>query len=145
MAPTTVATPMANNGDLSMLKKFEPAIARSLENAIPVDYVEARDVANAVAWLASDDARYVTGTVVPVDAEPTGFPCEVDCLVREWHRPLPQSTSFLRLSSNRAQAPTLREQAGHRAQRRIEYSCSKLQASGGQIASTNSSGRSSMS
>ena len=68
VAPTTVATPMANNGDLSMLKKYEPAIARSLENAIPVDYVEARDVANAVAWLASDDARYVTGTVVPVDA-----------------------------------------------------------------------------
>ena len=68
VAPTTVATPMANNGDLSMLKKFEPAIARSLENAMPVDCVEARDVANAVAWLASDDARYVTGTVVPVDA-----------------------------------------------------------------------------
>ncbi|MBB3605515.1 SDR family mycofactocin-dependent oxidoreductase [Mycolicibacterium sp. BK556] len=68
VAPTTVATPMANNGDLSMLKKYEPAIARSLENAIPVDYVEAHDVANAVAWLASDDARYVTGTVVPVDA-----------------------------------------------------------------------------
>nr|WP_090343198.1 mycofactocin-coupled SDR family oxidoreductase [Mycolicibacterium malmesburyense]CRL74111.1 oxidoreductase, SDR family [Mycolicibacterium malmesburyense] len=68
VAPTTVATPMANNGDLSMLKKYEPAIARSLENAIPVDYVEARDIANAVAWLASDDARYVTGTVVPVDA-----------------------------------------------------------------------------
>lgn len=68
VAPTTVATPMANNGDLSMLKKYEPAIARSLENAIPVDFVEARDVANAVAWLASDDARYVTGTVVPVDA-----------------------------------------------------------------------------
>ena len=68
IAPTTVATPMANNGDLSMLKKYEPAIARSLENAMPVDYVEARDVANAVAWLASDDARYVTGTVVPVDA-----------------------------------------------------------------------------
>ncbi|GAA2772414.1 mycofactocin-coupled SDR family oxidoreductase [Mycolicibacterium pallens] len=68
VAPTTVATPMANNGDLSMLKKYEPVMARALENAIPVDYVEARDVANAVAWLASDEARYVTGTVVPVDA-----------------------------------------------------------------------------
>ncbi|SQD96825.1 hypothetical protein FMEAI12_6590006 [Parafrankia sp. Ea1.12] len=26
------------------------------------------DVSNAIAWLVSDDARYVTGTVVPVDA-----------------------------------------------------------------------------
>ena len=26
------------------------------------------DVANAVAWLASDEARYITGTVLPVDA-----------------------------------------------------------------------------
>ena len=26
------------------------------------------EVAAAVAWLASDEARYVTGTVLPVDA-----------------------------------------------------------------------------
>jgi NAD(P)-dependent dehydrogenase (short-subunit alcohol dehydrogenase family) len=31
-------------------------------------WVEAIDISNAVAWLVSDDARYVTGTVVPVDA-----------------------------------------------------------------------------
>jgi NAD(P)-dependent dehydrogenase (short-subunit alcohol dehydrogenase family) len=37
-------------------------------NAIPVMWVEAIDISNAVAWLVSDDARYVTGTVVPVDA-----------------------------------------------------------------------------
>jgi NAD(P)-dependent dehydrogenase (short-subunit alcohol dehydrogenase family) len=35
---------------------------------MPVEAVEASDVANAVAWLASEDARYVTGTVIPVDA-----------------------------------------------------------------------------
>jgi NAD(P)-dependent dehydrogenase (short-subunit alcohol dehydrogenase family) len=32
-----------------------------------VEAVEAIDVANAVARLASDEARYVTGTVLPVD------------------------------------------------------------------------------
>jgi len=37
-------------------------------NAIPVQAVEAVDVANTVAWLASDEARYITGTVIPVDA-----------------------------------------------------------------------------
>lgn len=68
VAPTTVKTPMANNGDLSSITKYAPELVNALTNAMPVDAVEARDVANAVAWLASDEARYVTGTVVPVDA-----------------------------------------------------------------------------
>jgi len=68
VAPTTVATPMANNGDVSLILKHVPELANSLTNAIPVQAVEAIDVANAVAWLASDDARYITGTVIPVDA-----------------------------------------------------------------------------
>jgi len=67
VAPTTVATPMANMGDLSEVKGI-PAMARALENAMPVDYVEPEDVAHAVAWLASDEARYVTGAIVPIDA-----------------------------------------------------------------------------
>ena len=68
VAPTTVRTPMANNGDLSMITKYAPELANALTNAMPVEAVEAVDVANAVAWLASDEARYVTGTVLPVDA-----------------------------------------------------------------------------
>ena len=35
---------------------------------MPVEAVDPSDIANAVAWLVSDDARYVTGTVLPVDA-----------------------------------------------------------------------------
>ncbi|MDZ7675472.1 MAG: mycofactocin-coupled SDR family oxidoreductase [Acidimicrobiales bacterium] len=68
LAPTTVATPMANNGDVSMILEHVPELANSLTNALPVQAVEAVDVANAAAWLASDEARYVTGTVLPVDA-----------------------------------------------------------------------------
>jgi (+)-trans-carveol dehydrogenase len=30
--------------------------------------VEAVDISNAVVWLASDEARYVTGISLPVDA-----------------------------------------------------------------------------
>jgi SDR family mycofactocin-dependent oxidoreductase len=68
VAPTTVATPMANMGDLSHVKEMSPEMARSLENAIPVDFVEPVDISNAVLYLVSDDSRYVTGTVLPVDA-----------------------------------------------------------------------------
>jgi hypothetical protein len=35
---------------------------------ISVPWVEPIDVSNAVVWLASDEARYVTGVTLPVDA-----------------------------------------------------------------------------
>jgi (+)-trans-carveol dehydrogenase len=37
-------------------------------NALPVPWVESIDISNAVLWLASDEARYVTGVTLPVDA-----------------------------------------------------------------------------
>lgn len=37
-------------------------------SALPVQVVQAEDIANAVAWLVSDSARYVTGITLPVDA-----------------------------------------------------------------------------
>ena len=37
-------------------------------HALPVKLIEATDVANAALWLASDDARYVTGHTLKVDA-----------------------------------------------------------------------------
>ena len=37
-------------------------------NALPVPWVESLDLANAALFLASDEARYVTGVSLPVDA-----------------------------------------------------------------------------
>jgi (+)-trans-carveol dehydrogenase len=37
-------------------------------NALPVPWVEAIDISNALLWLASDESRYVTGVSLPVDA-----------------------------------------------------------------------------
>ncbi|MGO8863603.1 MAG: mycofactocin-coupled SDR family oxidoreductase [Acidimicrobiales bacterium] len=68
IAPTAVRTPMAQNLSIADLFKVNPALASAMQNAMPVDMVEAIDISNAVLWLVSDDARYVTGTVIPVDA-----------------------------------------------------------------------------
>jgi NAD(P)-dependent dehydrogenase (short-subunit alcohol dehydrogenase family) len=40
-------------------------------NALPIPWVEPRDVSNAVLFLASDEARYITGVTLPVDAGST--------------------------------------------------------------------------
>lgn len=40
-------------------------------NVLGVPWVEAGDVSAAVVWLASDEARYLTGVALPVDAGTT--------------------------------------------------------------------------
>jgi SDR family mycofactocin-dependent oxidoreductase len=37
-------------------------------NLLPIPWMEPSDISGAVAWLASDDSRYVTGITLPVDA-----------------------------------------------------------------------------
>ena len=37
-------------------------------NALPVAMVEPVDISNAILFLVSDAARYVTGVTLPVDA-----------------------------------------------------------------------------
>jgi (+)-trans-carveol dehydrogenase len=39
-----------------------------LGHAMPVKLIEAEDVANAALWLASDEARYITGQTMMIDA-----------------------------------------------------------------------------
>lgn len=43
----------------------------TLELPMPIDRMEPIDVANAARWLASDEARYITGTQLVVDAGAT--------------------------------------------------------------------------
>jgi SDR family mycofactocin-dependent oxidoreductase len=42
--------------------------ASALANPLPVELLDPDDVAAAVAWLVSDDAKWVTGVALPVDA-----------------------------------------------------------------------------
>ncbi|MGD9795318.1 MAG: mycofactocin-coupled SDR family oxidoreductase [Acidimicrobiia bacterium] len=75
VAPTNVNTDMLMNDvtfslfrpDLESpsVDDVRPAFQRM--NLLPEPWVEAADISAAVAFLASDDARYITGHVLPVD------------------------------------------------------------------------------
>lgn len=76
VAPGSVGTAMALNETIRRRYRpdlSDPTVADVEElmrdrHALPVPWVEATDVANAVAWLASEQSRYITGAVLPVDA-----------------------------------------------------------------------------
>lgn len=74
--PTNVATDMILND--STFRLFRPDIpnpsqedmieAMSGLNALPVPWVKPEDVANVAVFLASNEARYITGVALPIDA-----------------------------------------------------------------------------
>jgi SDR family mycofactocin-dependent oxidoreductase len=67
--PTGVNTPMVvNEATQAVLARMEAAGAQTLTNLLPVELIEPEDVSNAILWLVSDAARYVTGVQLAVDA-----------------------------------------------------------------------------
>jgi SDR family mycofactocin-dependent oxidoreductase len=66
--PTGVNTPM--NDGLAQLEGLTPReiAERSAGNLLPVPWIEPEDVAQAVVYLASDRARYMTGAPLILDA-----------------------------------------------------------------------------
>jgi NAD(P)-dependent dehydrogenase (short-subunit alcohol dehydrogenase family) len=78
LAPTTVNTDMIHNSatyelfapDLPAAERTREVLAPRFQdlNALPIPWVEPADVSNAVLFLASDEARYITGVALPVDA-----------------------------------------------------------------------------
>jgi len=67
--PTGVDTPMGTGlGGLEALIGRDPNLGPIYMNTLPVEIVDPRDISNAVLFLASDEARYVTGLEFTVDA-----------------------------------------------------------------------------
>jgi SDR family mycofactocin-dependent oxidoreductase len=70
--PAGVDTPMgaglAGLGGLEQLRIRDPNLGPIFMNTLPVEIVDPRDISNAVLFLASDEARYVTGLEFTVDA-----------------------------------------------------------------------------
>jgi (+)-trans-carveol dehydrogenase len=76
VCPTNVNTPMIQNP--ANYRTFRPDLAEPRQEDIVdvaasmhllnVPWVEPEDVTAAAIWLASDEARYLTGVALPVDA-----------------------------------------------------------------------------
>jgi SDR family mycofactocin-dependent oxidoreductase len=67
--PTGVNTPMLEGlGGLDPLIAKDQNLGSIFVNTLPVEVVEPRDISNAVLFLASDEAQYVTGLEFTVDA-----------------------------------------------------------------------------
>jgi len=76
IAPTTVDTEMVHwpeaykvfRPDLESPGRDDVAGIFASLNVLPVPWIQPSDVTNAVVWLATDESRYVTGIVLPIDA-----------------------------------------------------------------------------
>jgi len=74
--PTTVNTDMIQNAATYALFRPDldhPTVEDATDtflmlNALPVRWVEPIDISNALLFLASDEARYITGVTLPIDA-----------------------------------------------------------------------------
>jgi SDR family mycofactocin-dependent oxidoreductase len=74
--PTNTNTDMLQNE--AMYRSFRPDLEQptradaepvfGVQQAMKIPFVEPEDISNAVLWLASDEARYVTGMQLRVDA-----------------------------------------------------------------------------
>jgi SDR family mycofactocin-dependent oxidoreductase len=66
--PTAVNTMMAVNPAMVAFLENYPDGGPHLQNPMPVALLEPEDISAAIAYLVSDEAKYVTGVTFPVDA-----------------------------------------------------------------------------
>jgi len=66
--PTGVRTMMIENEAMEHFLAAFPDAVSSLTNSLPVEVLEANDISDAVVFLASDAAKFITGVTLPVDA-----------------------------------------------------------------------------
>jgi SDR family mycofactocin-dependent oxidoreductase len=70
--PTGVKSGMTMNEAMGKLvaqaMAGESTSISAMQNAMPIDILEPEDIADAVAFLVSDQAKWITGVALPVDA-----------------------------------------------------------------------------
>ncbi len=67
--PTGVDSPMSNNEFFGTWLEEHQELGDAMRgNMMPVDSIPMEDVSAVIAWLVSDEAKWITGAALPVDA-----------------------------------------------------------------------------
>ncbi len=66
--PTGVDTMMVRNPAMDKFLGEFPAAASAITNLLPVELLSPRDISDAILFLVSDQAKFITGVTLPVDA-----------------------------------------------------------------------------
>ena len=66
--PTGVATGMVMNETMGKLLAANDTAVAAMQNALPIQILMPEDIANAVAFLVSEEAKFITGVAWPLDA-----------------------------------------------------------------------------
>jgi NAD(P)-dependent dehydrogenase (short-subunit alcohol dehydrogenase family) len=66
--PTGVATGMVMNETMGKLLEANDTAVAAMQNALPIQILMPEDIANAVAFLVSEEAKFITGVAWPLDA-----------------------------------------------------------------------------
>ncbi|NBO53632.1 MAG: NAD(P)-dependent oxidoreductase [Actinobacteria bacterium] len=66
--PTGVLTGMTQNEAMAKMAADPNNDLSAMQNLLPIQILQAEDIANAVAFLVSDEAHYITGVSMPLDA-----------------------------------------------------------------------------
>jgi NAD(P)-dependent dehydrogenase (short-subunit alcohol dehydrogenase family) len=66
--PTGVISGMTMNEAMAKKAAEMSSNISAMQNALPISILDAEDIANAVAFLVSDEAQFITGTEWALDA-----------------------------------------------------------------------------
>jgi NAD(P)-dependent dehydrogenase (short-subunit alcohol dehydrogenase family) len=59
---------MVMNETMGKLLEANDTAVAAMHNALPIQILMPEDIAGAVAWLVSDEAKFITGVAWPLDA-----------------------------------------------------------------------------
>lgn len=68
VSPTATRTHMATNPAMGRCVEYQESNGSDMSNLLDVDLLDPQDITEAVVWVSSQRARYVTGEVIKVDA-----------------------------------------------------------------------------
>lgn len=66
--PCAVETPMIVNDAFGQFVSQDRSMGDLTARVMPVDMIQPNDVSDAILWLVSDEAQFVTGVTLPIDA-----------------------------------------------------------------------------